>query len=133
MGKERLWDQGSLCPRGLGTQNGWVWQCCPQPGDTGNRLSSPPSLISRFIGATGLSYRALNPLAHPTGEEMGIQQVTRNFCVMSTWTPVGFNLPLQLQPPGPSWSSCTDTTTSQQHLRCPTRAPARTCDSHTGG
>lgn len=82
MGRERLWDQGSLCPRGSGTQKGWGWQCCPQPGDTRSRLSSPP-LISWFIGATCLFYRAF---AHPTEEEMGTQQVTWNFWVMSTWT-----------------------------------------------
>lgn len=90
-----------------------------------NRLNSPASLISWFIGATCLFYRA--------SEEMGTQQVTRNFRVMSTWTPVGSTLPLQLQPPGTSQGQRSHTDTSQQHLRYPTRAPARTCDSHTAG
>lgn len=79
MGRERLWDQGSLCPRGLGTQKGWVWQWCPQPGDTRSRLSSPSSLISWFTGAACLFYRALN-LPCPScrggdGHTMGHQEL----------------------------------------------------------
>lgn len=79
MGKERLWDQGSLCPRRLGTQQGWVWQWCPQPGDTRNRLNSPPSLISWFIGATCLFYSTSDPLCPcPRGAHNRAQELQGN-------------------------------------------------------
>lgn len=126
MGRERLWDQGSLCLRGLGTQKGWVWQRCPQPGDTRSRLSSPPSLASWFIGATCLFYRALNPLrpsrrgedGHTTGHQelLGYEHLdTSGFHpptpTAATWHKPGTELmhrdkPLPTAPEMPNKGSC---------------------------
>lgn len=102
MGRERLWDQGSLCPRGSGTQKGWGWQCSPQPGDTRSRLSSPP-LISWFIGATCLFYRALNPLCpshrggdgHTTGHQelLGYEHLDTSEFHLSTLAAATWQIP----------------------------------------